>query len=150
MTVLVLKAAKYLASQSNWTLSNLKMQKILYIINMYYIGEYFEPLVEGCFEAWDYGPVHPELYHYVKVFGANPVGDIFQFIDDVKKEDSKEKTFLDAAVKQLAGVASARLVATTHREDGAWAKNYIPGRKHVMIPNSDILEEYNMVMRNAK
>ncbi len=29
-----------------------------------------EPLVWGEFEAWDYGPVHPELCHKAKIFKA--------------------------------------------------------------------------------
>ncbi|RWO77206.1 type II toxin-antitoxin system antitoxin SocA domain-containing protein [Mesorhizobium sp.] len=67
MTLHVLSAAKHLAKQSGWSLSNLELQKILYLAHMFYLGRTGEPLVSGHFEAWDYGPVHPDLYHRVKV-----------------------------------------------------------------------------------
>ena len=140
MTVSVFEAAKYLGKQSGWALSNLKMQKILYIAHMYHLGNYDSPLVQGLFEAWDYGPVHPDLYHRAKIFGADPVGNIFRSFRDLEGEGT-EKRILDAAVEQLAGVSSAQLIATTHRKDGAWAKHYGPGRG-IEIPNEDILEEY--------
>ncbi len=142
MAVSVLEAAKYLCKKTSWSLSNLKMQKILYVAHMYHLGNYDSPLVYNLFEAWDYGPVHPELYHYVKVFGADPVKNIFHSIQDLVEGSEAEQKILNAAAEQLADISSARLIATTHREDGAWAKHYIPGAKGIAIPNEDILQEY--------
>ena len=144
MTVSVFEAARHLCRKSEWTVSNLKMQKILYIAHMYHLGYYNEALVSGRFEAWDYGPVHPDLYHRVKVFGAGPVKDIFRSYGDLE-EDGKERKMLDAAADQLADFSSAQLVAATHREDGAWAKHYIPGAKGIEIPNEDILNEFQRI-----
>ena len=60
MAVSALSAGKRLGKHSGWTLSNLAMQKLLYIAHMYHLGMYdATPLVTGHFEAWDYGPVHP-------------------------------------------------------------------------------------------
>lgn len=38
MTVSVLAAAKRLAQRSNWSLSNLELQNILYLAHMFYMG----------------------------------------------------------------------------------------------------------------
>ena len=141
MSISILEAAKHLGKQSGWSLSNLKMQKILYIAHMHHLGNFNSPLVQGLFEAWDYGPVHPDLYHRAKVFGADPVGNIFRSFENLEGSGS-EKRILDAAAKQLAGISSAQLIATTHREGGAWAKHYVPGVRGIEIPNEDILEEY--------
>ena len=151
MTVSVFAAAKHLGKQTDWSLSNLKMQKILYISHMHHLGHYSSPLVLGLFEAWDYGPVHPELYHRAKVFGADPVSNIFRSSSDIENEGT-EKKILDAASTQLAGISNAQLIATTHRKGGAWAKFYKPGVRGIEIPNDDILEEYLMRMesRNGK
>lgn len=150
MAISILEAAKHLGGQAGWSLSNLKMQKILYIAHMYHLGNYGSPLVLGLFEAWDYGPVHPDLYHRAKVFGADPVGNIFRSFKDLEDEGT-EKRILDAAAEQLAKISSAQLIATTHREGGAWAKHYVPGVRGIEIPNEDILEEYRerRSMRNA-
>lgn len=148
MTISILQAAKHLSEQVGWSLSNLKIQKILYIAHMHHLGHYDTPLVQGLFEAWDYGPVHPTLYHRAKIFGSDPVGNIFRSFG-ILEEKRTEKRILDAAAEQLAGVSSAQLIATTHRKNGAWAKHYIPGAKGIEIPNEDILQEYRE-RRNIK
>ena len=141
MTVPVLSAAKRLAEQSGWTLSNLELQKILYLAHMFYLGRFgVEPLVPGNFEAWEYGPVHPVLYHRAKVFGADPVQNIFHGNPDLK--DGRERRILDEAYENLGKAGPGRLVNATHRSGGAWDANYIPGVRHCIIPNEDILSEY--------
>lgn len=140
MTVPVLSAARRLAARSNWTLSNLELQKILYLAHMFHLGRTGNPLVYGNFEAWDYGPVHPELYHRVKVFGSDPVGNVFHGISE--PADGPERDILDEAYDNLGNAGPGRLVNATHRRGGAWDRNYIPGIRHCAIPNADILTEY--------
>lgn len=141
MTINVLSAAKFVGRTSGWSMSHLYMQKLLYIAHMFHLGQHDgEPLLDGHFEAWDYGPVHPVLYHKAKVFGADPVKNIFRTSPDV--EQGLEMETLEATLEGLKGFSSAKLVAITHSEDGAWAKHYIPGAREVVIPNEDIIEEY--------
>ena len=96
--------------------------------------------MEGNFEAWDFGPVHPELYHEAKIFGARPVRNIFRGEEDLP--DGHEKKIIEAAYDKLRDCTGAMLVGITHRSDGAWANNYRPGTKGIVIPNGEILEEY--------
>lgn len=140
MTLHVLSAAKHLAKKSGWTLSNLELQKILYLAHMFYLGRNGDPLVFGSFEAWDYGPVHPDLYHRVKVYGADPVQDIFYGVGDLLQ--GPEKAILEEALKDLGHLGPGRLVNATHRKGGAWATHYQPGSRQSVIPNSAILAEY--------
>ena len=142
MTVSVLSAAKRLGERSGWTLSNLEMQKMCYISHMFYIGknEKHDPLVAGNFQAWDLGPVHPELYHAVKQCMSNPVPEYLMHpYSDVPADDSLGIRLLDAAPMEL---RKYNLVIVTHWEKGAWYKNYHPGVRGIDIPNSDILQEY--------
>ena len=141
MTVHVLSAAKRLGRRSGWTLSNLELQKILYLAHMFYMGRTGgKPLVSGSFDAWDYGPVHPGLYHVAKVFGSSPVGNIFHAYPDVP--EGPESAILDEAYDALGKAGAGRLVSATHRKGGAWDLNYRPGMKGCVIPNGDILKEY--------
>ena len=140
MTVPVLAAAKRLGVRSNWSLSNLEMQKLLYVAHMLHLGQYDEPLVPGLFEAWEYGPVHPALYHKVKVFGSSPVANVFHLAGDLA--EGTEARMLDEAVDKLSHASPGKLVAITHWDGGAWAKHYIPGMRGVAIPNNAIRQEY--------
>ena len=146
MTVSALSAAKLMGKKANWSLSNLKMQKILYLANMSYLAKTEETLVYGNFEAWDYGPVLPELYHKIKIFGAGPVADIFRSVSDMEI-DSAEYSMLNSATDKLSGFSGAKLVAITHWKRGAWAKNYLPGSRGKIIPNEHLIEEYNLRMK---
>lgn len=148
MTVPVFAAAKRICERSGWSVSNLELQKLLYIAHMFYLGHHEEPLIRGHFEAWNYGPVQPTLYHRAKIFGSSPVDNIFHSAGAL--EDGKEAKMLDEAVDQLSGSPTGRLVAITHWEKGAWAKHYVPGEFGIVIPNEDILQEYQDRARAAK
>ena len=140
MTTSVLTVAKRFGKQSGWTLTPLTMQKLCYIAHMAHMGtNNGEPLVTGYFEAWDLGPVHPQLYHSIKRFGADPVQDIFQAVPSIVEGETSK--LLDEVVEHLSD-NSTRLVAITHWDKGAWAKHYIPGEKGNKIPNGDILQEW--------
>lgn len=140
MTTSVLSVAKRMGEQSDWKLTNLALQKLTYIAHMLHLGIYNKPLVFGSFEAWDLGPVHPQLYQAVKQFGSKHVSEnVFRSIRTVQSEP--ESALLDKVVSTLSD-NTPRLVAITHWEKGAWAKNYIPNTKRIEIPNEDILQEY--------
>jgi uncharacterized phage-associated protein len=83
MAISVLSAGRTLCELRGWSVSNLELQKILYLAHMYYLGRHGGPLIREEFEAWDYGPVVPELYHHVKGFGGGPVRNVFHWIDPV-------------------------------------------------------------------
>lgn len=140
MAIESLSAAKRMCDRSNWSISNLKLQKILYLAHMYHLGLNDAPLISGHFEAWDYGPVQPEIYHRVKIYGAEPVGNIFRSVSPA--EDCPETEMLDAAVDQLTRAKPGALVAATHWKRGAWAKHYVPGARNIVIPDQDIRQEY--------
>jgi uncharacterized phage-associated protein len=121
-------------------LSNLELQKLLYLAHMFYLGRTGgEPLVPGYFEAWDYGPVHPDLYQRAKIFGSDPVENIFHANAE---PTGPELAILDEAYDSLGRSGPGRLVNATHRRGGAWDRNYHPGIRHCVIPNQDILSEY--------
>ena len=141
MSVNVLSAAKFSCEFSGWSISNLHLQKLLYIAHMCHLGQTEgEPLIDGSFESWDYGPVHPVLYHKAKIFGADPVGNIFRSYREI--QDGPEGKTLETVLKALKDFSGAKLVALTHREEGAWAKYYHP-EVSITIPNEDIIREYH-------
>lgn len=141
MTVSILSAAKRLGAISGWSLTNLEMQKILYLAHMFYLGRTNgEPLVSGHFEAWDYGPVHPQLYHRVKIFGRNPVQNVFVDAPDI--QDGEESKIIDEAFAQLGNLGAGQLVNATHRTGGAWHINYVAHSRGNVISNTEILNEY--------
>ena len=70
MTIAYGDAAHRLGVNSGWSLSNLQLQKILFMADMNFVGQGKGRLIDEDFEAWDYGPVLPSLYRECKPFGA--------------------------------------------------------------------------------
>ncbi|MER8941379.1 DUF4065 domain-containing protein [Mesorhizobium sp. M0915] len=121
------------------------LQKILYLAHMIHLGRTGEPLVNGRFEAWDYGPVQPNLYKKVAMFGDSPIQDVF--FDRPISDEAPETRTIDEVSESLLTKSPGQLVAITHWDHGAWARSYRPNVRGIVIPDSDILDEYRA--RNA-
>jgi uncharacterized phage-associated protein len=141
MPIRVDTAAKYLCAMADWSLSNLPLQKLLYLTQVECAHKNNgAALLNGNFQAWDYGPVIPSLYGRLKMFGADPVGDVFY--DALRLRDgSQSKIFLDEVWDKFGSVSPGELIELTHWDLGAWAKKYEPGIKGIPITQRDIWEE---------
>jgi len=134
--------AKYICEKGEWKVSNLQLQKLIYMAQMVYMGQNDGTrLVNASFQAWDYGPVVPELYSKVRMYGAGPIKDVFWQARPFKADDSR-KTTLDEVCKELLSCKPGELVNITHWSKGAWASNYVPGIKGNEIPDTNIKAEY--------
>ena len=55
------------------TISNLKLQKLVYYAQGFSLAVLGTPLFEESIEAWEHGPVVPELYHEYKGHGSSAI-----------------------------------------------------------------------------
>lgn len=140
MTVRVSDAARYLSELSGWKLSNLELQKILYMADMAFTGQTGTRLVDEQFEAWDYGPVLPSLYRTCKPFGARPVPNVFWSARHIA--GSPEAGVISQAWAALNNQTPGQLVNNTHWVGGAWNRRYVPGAKGIVISREDMIDEY--------
>ncbi|SEF59007.1 Panacea domain-containing protein [Nitrosomonas ureae] len=141
MTISVFDAAKTLGHYSGWKLSNLQMQKILYLAHMVHMGENNgSPLIDEIFQSWEYGPVLPSLYYKVKFFGNKPVQDVFN--RNKIWTEGEESRIIKEAAEQFSDFPPGSLITLTHRVNGAWDTTFIRGA-NVPIPNEKIINEYN-------
>lgn len=140
MTVSPRAAAKYLWRLSDGSISNLALHKMLYLADMNYTGRFHSRLLSEPFEAWDYGPVIPSLYHACKAFGAKPIGNIFW--GDPEIAGTPEANVLDEAWANLRYQSPGQLVQNTHWSRGAWAGAYIPGARGRKITDAAMIDEY--------
>lgn len=141
MAVSPFEAAKFICERGSWEVTNLALQKILYIAQLVHIGRTGgERLVDAEFEAWAYGPVVPSLYRKVRVFGDKPIRNVFFAVKGI--DNNHIVSVLEEVCERLLPKSPGELVSMTHWEQGAWAKNYEPGARGIVIPDADILGEY--------
>lgn len=140
MPVPSLSAARAICELRDWKVSNLELQKILYIAHMIHLGETEQPLVPDTFEAWEYGPVLPVVYAKARGFGSSPVRNVFHWTPDVPP--GSERSAIERACEWTKGLSPGRLVAITHSPQGAWHRCYERGVTRIPIPDRMILDEY--------
>lgn len=147
MPISALSAATTACETANWRLSNLELQKLLYLSQRTYIGrKHGRPLLDEEFEAWDYGPVVPEIYQIAKIYGASRI----EALPPVRRIPTRsEHRVIREVVEHFADRTPGQLVELTHRPGGAWDRNFTPGRRHIRIPNRDILDEYERLFGRA-
>lgn len=126
-------------NEKDYDLSNLKLQKILYFIQAYYISKTEEkaPCFKDKIEAWDFGPVVPVVYHEFKKFGSTNIprvttyividendfwqSEVVHFSDDFLQTPDKER--INKLVDNFAKFSTTRLVQITHNQS-PWINAY--------------------------
>lgn len=143
--------------------SPLKLQKLLYYAHGYYSAAYGQPLVDEAFEAWQYGPVVPAVYHEFKDFGNSPITreatDISWDDDEVDSipvpplfDDPRVQKVIDYVWKQYGHLSAVALSEMTHRPDSPWDKTMKAnkfGLKNVDIPQALIDEYFGTLVKKA-
>lgn len=116
------------ARSRGYQVSNLKLQKLLFLCHAFYLVDTGQALVRGSFEAWQYGPVHREAYDAFKCFGSNPITEDAERFDPVTGTRRPialpaDRAMLDVVqrVVRFYGVKTpGELVELTHAKDGPW------------------------------
>jgi uncharacterized phage-associated protein len=116
------------ARSRGYEVSNLKLQKLLFLCHAFYLVDTGRPLVRGRFEAWQYGPVHREAYDAFKRFQATPITEDANKFDPVTgalkplalPTDRLVLDVIRKVVEFYGGKSPGELVELTHAHDGPW------------------------------
>lgn len=102
-----------LGNETGEVITNLKLQKLVYYAQAWFLANFKKPLFQDDFEAWVHGPVLPALYHSYKKFGYSPI------LVEAKAENIDELTmsFLNEVAKIYMSRGAFELEAMTHREN---------------------------------
>lgn len=117
----------YLADLKGYEISNLKLQKLLYFIQKEAIKNN-EIAFDDRIEAWQYGPVIPEVYYRFSLYGPFPIE--FSFLDtsedDIKISTNIQK-YVDIIFEQYKDIDVWDMVDETHIPGNAWDLAYKRG-----------------------
>ena len=98
-------------------ISNLQLQKILYYIQKDFL-QHEELAFPDIIEAWQFGPVVPNVYYFFSGFGAMPITGQYAHA----RIDESDILRIDAIVKQKRDLDPWEMVRETHKNGGAWAQ----------------------------
>ena len=146
----VLDVSRYVVNYShrkNYIISNLRLQKLLYFIQAYYLTFTKEkkPCFDAEIQAWDFGPVVPEAYHEYKRFGSGTIPMVTHYIfggkDDIwsakivefdeKVIPKRDKKIIESVVDAFSGYSTTGLVELTHNQK-PWKDAYRQSKSTVI------------------
>lgn len=109
--------AKYFVSlvdeEAGDSISNLKLQKLLYYAQGFGLAISGEPLFPEKIKAWLHGPVVPQVYHEYKECGASPIP--VQSVDLGRYPD-EARELLDEVYAVYGQFSASKLRDMTHQE----------------------------------
>ncbi len=114
-------------------ISNLKLQKLLYYAQSYYLAIFDEPLFEDQICAWTHGPVCPNVYHAFKHHGRNPIPLAADDLQDLTL--AQDQIDLLNEVYQVYGQFSAWKLRNLTHEDLPWKDHQSAGDE---IPKAEL------------
>lgn len=94
------------------SITNLKLQKLLYYAQGFYLAIHNKPLFEEDILAWEHGPVVSRVYHVFSKYGSNAIP-----VPDLEVKLTKKEKKLIIGVWNVYGQFSAwKLRDMTHSE----------------------------------
>jgi len=144
-----LEISKYLLAKINIErfedigdgISNLKIQKLLFYAQKTYVSVYGKGFFNDDIEAWRYGPVVPQAYHYFKKYNSYNIDIVNEreFITNKEPLAFDDLLIVDFVWDKYAKYSAGALVDITHT-DKAWRDNYFPNVNNT-IPLSHLRDE---------
>ncbi|HIX01346.1 MAG TPA: DUF4065 domain-containing protein [Candidatus Ligilactobacillus excrementigallinarum] len=129
--MLAMDCADYIVDEAikeELSITNLQLQKVLFVLVAQYIKEYnCDYPLDSFFKAYDYGPVIPEVYAEYSSYGSNPIKKVsdheefnfnnFQFETHTYNEEkipSEFKNLVKRYLKKLLSINVFNIVEYTH------------------------------------
>lgn len=144
-------------------LTQMQLQKLVYLAHGWTLGLTGQALTAEQPQAWDFGPVYPDLYDHTKLFGRAPITREITSDDDEPARffgrprnavpyranlSSIERSIIEQVWDRYGGLSGARLSAMTHQPNTPWSRTYDSGRNRA-IPNELIRDHYIELAQRA-
>lgn len=144
----VLTIARFIinyCNENDIVISNLKLQKLLYFIQAYFLITFDKTCFRENIEAWDFGPVIPEAYHEFKQYGSGNIPKITRYIvdssDDCYYEEynstisNNDQKAIEEVIEEFKEYTATDLVKLTHSQD-PWKYVYTPCANNIITTKS--------------
>jgi uncharacterized phage-associated protein len=154
-----------IAASEGRQLTQMQLQKLTYVAHGWNLAVNKQPLVTDELQAWDYGPVFPELYNHAKYFGSSTIprplrksdSDRFAFFLEKDKSseeysssvNSAEKEVIQLVWKRYGNYSAFKLSDMTHQPGTPWFQAYFGQGKNAPIPNEIVRRHYVELARSA-
>ena len=148
--------ARYIIKYSNeskYIISNLKLQKLLYFVQAYFLIKKDKPAFSDKIEAWEFGPVIPTVYREFQLYGSGNIPIVSRLVlpdpdnvwnfyredySNIKISEEDKKLICDI-VDELSEYSAVGLMKLTH-DQNPWINAYSPQELNEITTES--IKEY--------
>ena len=155
----VLDVSRYIINYSNkkdYGISNLKLQKVLYFVQAYFLIQTGHPCFNEKIEAWDFGPVVPVAYSEFKRFAGMDIPTVKSYIvfdeNDIWNTkriefeenciDNEDKVLINKVVDKFSEYSATDMVELTQHQE-PWMDAIVSNQSNE-ITNKSIFEYFNV------
>lgn len=130
----------FLSFHEEKDVSNMKLNKLVYYAQAWSLARNGKALFDEDVQAWQRGPVIPEVYHEFKRFGSRPISENREMdYSEISEEDFE--LLMDVARSYL-HYSPSQLVELTHRPGSPWSEVYRAGVSNIVIPKESMKNYY--------
>lgn len=139
-------------------LTQMQLQKLVYIAHGWNLAICGAPLTIDQPQAWDYGPVYPELWRALRSYGRQPITEPIKVRDYLPFSDSDtvasaslteaEDALIERVYSDYGKFPAFQLSALTHQDGTPWTSIYAGGAgKRGEIPAAMIRDHFVQLAR---
>lgn len=121
---------------------NFQLQRILYYIQECFLREKGHEAFPESIEAWQYGPVVPEVYDHYCLYGGQTIVWMPEDERNIILEDEKDKALIDEIVEKGRNIDPWDTIYLTKKELGAWVEVYDNGKGKGKEITVEMIKEY--------
>lgn len=142
-----LEVSRHIINYSNdagYGITNLKLQKLLYFAQAYFLTEKGCPCFRDDIEAWNFGPIVPSVYREYKRYGGFYVFSVETYIDPLtlkrKRFEDKiisveDKKLINSVVDAFAEYSNSCLTDLVHGQT-PWQEAYRSDQGKIISANT--------------
>ncbi len=143
----VAKGFLKLADDDGDRIKPMKLLKLTYIAQGYYLGLCKRPLFHNEIQAWKYGPVIPDLYEMIKVYNKKPVDIEIIDLHTSKNLETFDEDFLRVIWDSYKEYTGLQLSDKTHEEGSPWYEVFSDNVLDTVMSNEMIKDYYAKIIQ---
>lgn len=135
-----------LANEKHESITNMKLQKLVYFAQGFHVAtKDGQSLFDDPIEAWQYGPVIPQLYHKFKLYfaGRIPESHPFQTIEALSDDEMNTVRWVYDNLGQYTAI---QLSNFSHADDSPWFKVFHGDAGDGIIPVAEMKDYFKRLL----
>lgn len=127
------------------SITQMKLQKLVYIANGWSLAITDIPLVDAEIEAWLGGPVIREIWDHIRDHGLNSENKLCNPTTSIPYDvelSKMEEQIIEYVWKKYGDYSGSELSTMTHKENTPWSKAFLQRGRNATLRRSEIKQHF--------